>query len=387
MALLAATPTPHTGFQKEFSWDSSRAPAYAPPTNHKPNNSVSLPSIHHAIPELREAVQPPRSVDTSPSAAAGPSTSPAYVHSPVSNKRRRDSVDDEQEARRLRQVPRLYHGQDESAHRQPSPRSRHPDAWTRPAGTSPHPRAVPVEVIESIELRHNVPTFPPSMGADRNSAPRPPTREHRVEEYRDHCQPAPVSYPPRPVVDTAPRYAAPHYEQQFHHKHAHPSSPPHHTYERTPFSAGPYARQYGEYSRYGDLAHGGNDNKQRKRRGNLPKETTDKLRAWFMAHLSHPYPTEDEKQELMRQTNLQMNQISNWFINARRRQLPTMISNARVASDAMSGRSADGGKILPSTERQDTYSHTQSDGEGGGYDDDFDSLKHGRATAMKRGSV
>lgn len=48
------------------------------------------------------------------------------------------------------------------------------------------------------------------------------------------------------------------------------------------------------------------DSKQRKRRGNLPKETTDKLRTWFMAHLSHPYPTEDEKQELMRQTGLQM---------------------------------------------------------------------------------
>lgn len=98
----------------------------------------------------------------------------------------------------------------------------------------------------------------------------------------------------------------------------------------------------------------GGDNKQRKRRGNLPKETTDKLRAWFVAHLQHPYPTEDEKQELMRQTGLQMSeyifsvhnhvhhlphayhvqihnkykspaqktdefpdQISNWFINAR----------------------------------------------------------------------
>jgi len=48
------------------------------------------------------------------------------------------------------------------------------------------------------------------------------------------------------------------------------------------------------------------DNKQRKRRGNLPKETTDKLRGWFMAHLTHPYPTEDEKQDLMRQTGLQM---------------------------------------------------------------------------------
>lgn len=59
--------------------------------------------------------------------------------------------------------------------------------------------------------------------------------------------------------------------------------------------------------RIGELGMGlGGDNKQRKRRGNLPKETTDKLRAWFVAHLHHPYPTEDEKQDLMRQTGLQM---------------------------------------------------------------------------------
>lgn len=49
--------------------------------------------------------------------------------------------------------------------------------------------------------------------------------------------------------------------------------------------------------------------KHRKRRGNLPKETTDKLRAWFVAHLQHPYPTEDEKQDLMRQTGLQMSKL------------------------------------------------------------------------------
>jgi hypothetical protein len=58
------------------------------------------------------------------------------------------------------------------------------------------------------------------------------------------------------------------------------------------------------------MSDGGNDSKQRKRRGNLPKETTDKLRAWFVAHLQHPYPTEDEKQDLMRQTGLQMSTLS-----------------------------------------------------------------------------
>jgi hypothetical protein len=145
----------------------------------------------------------------------------------------------------------------------------------------------------------------------------------------------------------------------------------------------------------------GGDTKQRKRRGNLPKETTDKLRAWFVAHLSHPYPTEDEKQDLMRQTGLQMSkfrsiwlyltfmspsltrgaatdQISNWFINARRRQLPAMISNARVESDAMSSRAGDAA-IPPTTERVEFHGGskpdggTLSEGEGGGFDEDADS--------------
>lgn len=155
------------------------------------------------------------------------------------------------------------------------------------------------------------------------------------------------------------------------------------------------------------------DNKQRKRRGNLPKETTDKLRAWFVAHLQHPYPTEDEKQDLMRQTGLQMSksrpssllqehgnlthspdQISNWFINARRRQLPTMINNARAESDAMTGARGGGDmKVLATTERGD-YEHGKrqlagplSDGEGAVYEEDLETLQRHRGTNMNRGSV
>lgn len=52
----------------------------------------------------------------------------------------------------------------------------------------------------------------------------------------------------------------------------------------------------------------GGDSKQRKRRGNLPKETTDTLRAWFREHLVHPYPSEEEKQRMMKVTGLQMSE-------------------------------------------------------------------------------
>lgn len=74
--------------------------------------------------------------------------------------------------------------------------------------------------------------------------------------------------------------------------------------ERSPFTSRSY------YSERPDIGETGGmeATKHRKRRGNLPKETTDKLRAWFVAHLHHPYPTEDEKQELMRQTKLQMSE-------------------------------------------------------------------------------
>jgi hypothetical protein len=76
--------------------------------------------------------------------------------------------------------------------------------------------------------------------------------------------------------------------------------------DRSPFTSRTY---FPERSEIGE-ASGMEATKHRKRRGNLPKETTDKLRAWFVAHLHHPYPTEDEKQELMRQTKLQMSKLN-----------------------------------------------------------------------------
>jgi hypothetical protein len=47
----------------------------------------------------------------------------------------------------------------------------------------------------------------------------------------------------------------------------------------------------------------------KKRRGNLPKHTTDTLRGWLLEHVNHPYPTEEEKQQLMSVTGLTMSQV------------------------------------------------------------------------------
>ncbi|PLW29732.1 hypothetical protein PCASD_15593 [Puccinia coronata f. sp. avenae] len=61
------------------------------------------------------------------------------------------------------------------------------------------------------------------------------------------------------------------------------------------------------------------DNQAPRRRGKLPSAVTTILKSWLMANTTHPYPTEEEKKNLCKETNLTMNQVSNWFINARRR--------------------------------------------------------------------
>ncbi|KAF9184658.1 hypothetical protein BGZ51_003201 [Haplosporangium sp. Z 767] len=82
----------------------------------------------------------------------------------------------------------------------------------------------------------------------------------------------------------------------------------------------------------------GNMDPNRKRRGNLPKSVTSVLKNWLVQHATHPYPTEDEKMRLSEETRLSMNQISNWFINARRRILQPIL--VEVAAAAVAGTDA-----------------------------------------------
>lgn len=49
------------------------------------------------------------------------------------------------------------------------------------------------------------------------------------------------------------------------------------------------------------------------------RESVRILRGWLSTHHRHPYPTDEEKEGLQRQTGLNKTQITNWLANARRR--------------------------------------------------------------------
>lgn len=57
------------------------------------------------------------------------------------------------------------------------------------------------------------------------------------------------------------------------------------------------------------------------KRSNLPKRTVEILNDWLLNHLHDPYPTPHEKMELLGRTGLTKIQLSNWFINVRRRKV------------------------------------------------------------------
>ncbi|KAL0819394.1 hypothetical protein ABMA28_007508 [Loxostege sticticalis] len=74
-----------------------------------------------------------------------------------------------------------------------------------------------------------------------------------------------------------------------------------------------------------------NGKKNQKKRGIFPKVATNILRAWLFQHLTHPYPSEDQKKQLAQDTGLTILQVNNWFINARRRIVQPMIDQSNRA--------------------------------------------------------
>ncbi len=65
----------------------------------------------------------------------------------------------------------------------------------------------------------------------------------------------------------------------------------------------------------------GGNNKSGRKSASLPPETVEYLKAWMMSpeHVAHPYPTEQEKAQIMAETGIELKQLTNWFVNNRKR--------------------------------------------------------------------
>lgn len=72
---------------------------------------------------------------------------------------------------------------------------------------------------------------------------------------------------------------------------------------------------------------------KKKTRTNLPKHVIDVLNEWLKTHLDNPYPTSLEKKDLISKTSLSNVQLSNWFINVRRRKLYSQYYDLKDKTD------------------------------------------------------
>lgn len=73
----------------------------------------------------------------------------------------------------------------------------------------------------------------------------------------------------------------------------------------------------------------------------LPAETVEYLKAWMMSpeHIAHPYPTEQEKAQIMIDTGIELKQLTNWFVNNRKRYWKPKVE-ARLQQQAQAAAAA-----------------------------------------------
>jgi len=64
----------------------------------------------------------------------------------------------------------------------------------------------------------------------------------------------------------------------------------------------------------------------------LPVSTVEYLKAWMLSpeHIAHPYPTEQEKAQIMAETGINQKQLTNWFVNNRKRFWKPRVKKAGV---------------------------------------------------------
>ncbi len=71
----------------------------------------------------------------------------------------------------------------------------------------------------------------------------------------------------------------------------------------------------------------------RRSRSNLQKPAVAILKDWLQEHQNNPYPSEEDKLDLAARCEVETKQISNWFMNARKRILKTSYDSSASLTD------------------------------------------------------
>jgi hypothetical protein len=94
-----------------------------------------------------------------------------------------------------------------------------------------------------------------------------------------------------------------------------------------------------------------------KKSPSLPQETVEYLKAWMMSpeHIAHPYPTEQEKAEIMAETGIELKQLTNWFVNNRKRFWKPRVE-AKLSVEEGSGR------LIPAAQAHVSFQGQENEG-------------------------
>ncbi|KAK7583415.1 hypothetical protein V3481_012704 [Fusarium oxysporum f. sp. vasinfectum] len=310
--LTMVSPSPHPlSFSMSRPWEPNRCPEYYRSRTY--NDKFTLVPIRQEFPDLQLQTQPPHDLNNKPPVTGPPlgtaaltATSPQYVYSLNSSKRRRVSMETEVESQRVCQAPRLCYSPDRPPPRQTSPNlPMQQENWEAPTRIGPFQAKIsePANsrpIMPSLRRPHSVRLkLPFSSGpvpSDGNPQSRQPIRHSQITISESGVS----------------LYCECSYGHPYHHPAQYQSlcTGVAHSFDHTPFTQGACNSHYQAFAPYGHIgpASVSGDNKQQMRKRTLSR-TQDKLRKWFAANLQHPYPTEDEKQDLMRQTGLRMGKL------------------------------------------------------------------------------
>ena len=70
---------------------------------------------------------------------------------------------------------------------------------------------------------------------------------------------------------------------------------------------------------------------KKRKRSNFSKKDKELLIEWLQNHSDYPYPTDEEKDELLETVSMTKDQLETWFVNNRKRLLPSSTSRKTPA--------------------------------------------------------